>query len=300
MTCSHKVKGLSMSTPPGEKRITFLDTESGAEMVRQIRQEKLVTHVMQGLFPERVDLAGVRRVLDVYCGPGGWTLELAFQAPEIDVLGIDKSGTMIDYAHVQANVLGLENASFMTMDPTDLRAFPANIFDVVNARFMAFHLTKADWPRTVQELVRVTQPGGLVFLTESDGPGGTSNSRAHETLQQLSLAALARNAQSYAPNESIPGLTITPLLRHFLQDAGVHHVQEKASVLNYSAGTSVTASVYENYKIVYKLGQPFLVAHRVATQPYLDELYEQMLVEMLADDFCGVQYFLTAWGRKRS
>jgi hypothetical protein len=48
----------------------------------------------------------------------------------------------------------------------------------------------------------------------------------------------------------------------------------------------------------FKLIQPFLLQAEVATQEELDQLYEQMLVEMRSDDFCGLAYFLTVWGKK--
>ncbi len=30
----------------------------------------------------------------------------------------------------------------------------------------------------------------------------------------------------------------------------------------------------------------------------MDQLYQQILIEMLAEDFCGVWYYMTAWGNK--
>jgi hypothetical protein len=36
----------------------------------------------------------------------------------------------------------------------------------------------------------------------------------------------------------------------------------------------------------------------VATQEELDTLYEQMLAEMLADNFRGLGYGLSVWGKK--
>jgi SAM-dependent methyltransferase len=38
---------------------------------------------MGGLFPEQLDLIDAARVLDLGCGPGGWTNEVAFRHPDI-------------------------------------------------------------------------------------------------------------------------------------------------------------------------------------------------------------------------
>lgn len=52
---------------------TYLfDSESAAEMARLVSQDLLVTKYMGGLLPENPDFSGIRRVLDVACGPGGW------------------------------------------------------------------------------------------------------------------------------------------------------------------------------------------------------------------------------------
>src|SRR4051812_46651907 len=97
----------------------FIDTESAAEMARLLDQDRLLTQGMGGLLVERNnDFSGITRVLDVGCGPGGWVQEVAFTSPEIEVIGIDISRTMIEYAQTQAQVQHLDNAVFAIMDAT--------------------------------------------------------------------------------------------------------------------------------------------------------------------------------------
>src|SRR5690348_8946386 len=99
-----------------DKKSTYiLDSESTAEMARLARQDRLITQGMGGLFPERDDIAGIGRILDIGCGPGGWTLEVAFNYPGVQVTGIDISQIMIQYAQTHATLQGLENASFHVM-----------------------------------------------------------------------------------------------------------------------------------------------------------------------------------------
>src|SRR5581483_4813107 len=120
--------------------------ESGAEIARQMDQDVLITRAMGGLFVEHPDLMQVQRVLDVCCGPGGWALEMAFVYPHLEVVGIDKSRSMIDCARAQAYVQNLENAFFEVMDVTQPLQFPDDCFDIVNARFISSFLTIDDWP----------------------------------------------------------------------------------------------------------------------------------------------------------
>lgn len=275
----------------------FLDLTSGAEVARQMRQDALIIQAMDGLLPEHPDLAQVRYVLDIACGPGEWALEMAFTYPEIEVVGIDTCEHMISYARAQAQVQGLQNVSFQVMNITKPLQFPTNSFDIVNAHLIAPYLSCENWEGAVKEFMRVVRPGGMLQLTECDEPG-RSNSLAYETLKQLYGRAFSRNGQSFHPFPDGPHICITPLLKQFVCEAGGVHVRQKVHILNYSAKERAFLSNYENLKVLYKLGQPFLLKMGVATQERLDQLYEQMLIDMLSDDFCGLWYFLTVYAEK--
>src|SRR6266436_6885658 len=120
----------SASNPNRRENIYFNDPESGAEMARLMDQDRLITRGMGGLFPERSDLSGIQRILDVACGPGGWAQEVAFAYPEIEVVGFDISRAMIDYANAFARVQGLHNLSFQVMDILQPLTFPDSSFDL--------------------------------------------------------------------------------------------------------------------------------------------------------------------------
>lgn len=276
---------------------SFLDLASGAEVVRQMRQDALLIQAMGGLFLERPDLSQVRHILDIACGPGEWALEMAFTYPEVKIVGIDANEQMIAYARAQAKVQGLHNVSFRVMDIAKPLRFPTGSFDIVNAHMIAPYLSCDAWECAVKEFMRIARPGGMLRLTECDEPG-RSNSLAYETLKQLFGRACSRNGQSFHPFPDGPHMCITPLLRQFVCAAGGVHVRQKVHVLNFSAKEPAFLSSYENLKVLYKLGQPFLVKMGVATQKQIDRLYEQMLIDMLSDDFCGLWYFLTVYAEK--
>ncbi len=269
----------------------FTDPESGAEMARVMDQDHLLTKAMGGLFSERSTLTGIRRILDIGCGPGGWGLDIAFTYPEIEVVGIDISEQAIDYARAQARVRGLENVTFMTMDATKPLDFANASFDLVNARTIGF-LPTGVWPNLMRECMRVLRSGGVIRLTESEW--SFSNSPALEGITTIFCRALKAAGQSFSPDGRRHG--ITTMLAGFLKDAGCTNVQQVPYVIDFSAGMEAHASVCKNWKVVYKLSQPFFVKTGVATQAEIDPLYDQMLVEMMLDNFRGIMYLLTAWG----
>lgn len=274
--------------------VYFNDPENVAEMARLIGQDRLITKGMGGLYSERSDLSGIHRILDAACGPGGWTLEVALTHPEIEVVGVDVSQVMIDYANAQARVQGLNNASFQVMDIQKPLDFPDGSFDLVNARFINF-LPAAAWSPLMQEFGRITRPGGVIRLTESEWWYFT-NSPAMENLNAMIIRALKLQGESFSQSGRFTG--VLPMLGRFLLDAGCVNVNYRSHVIDYSYGTEAYEGFRHDAAIVFKLFQPFIVRMGVATQEEVNQLYEQMQLEMAKDDFRGLMLPLTAWGEK--
>ena len=280
--------------PSNSDSVYFNDPENVAEMARLLGQDRLITQGMGGLFSERFDLSGIHRILDVACGPGGWALEVALTYPEIEVVGVDVSLVMINYANAQARVQGLNNARFQVMDIQKPLNFPDGSFDLVNARFINF-LPAAAWPQLMQEFGRITRPGGVIRLTESEWWYFT-NSPALENLNAMIIRALKLQGESFSQSGRFTG--VLPMLGRFLLDAGCVNVSYKSHVIDYSYGTEAYEGFRHDAAIVFKLFQPFIVRMGVATQEEVNQLYEQMQLEMMKDDFRGLMLPLTAWGVK--
>src|SRR5690348_7997812 len=89
-----------------------IDSESAAEMARLMNEHRIVTLGMSGLFPEELDRSNILHVLDLGCGPGSWALDVAFEYPDMDVIGIDASRSMVAYARAQRQAQRLKNVRF--------------------------------------------------------------------------------------------------------------------------------------------------------------------------------------------
>ncbi len=103
-------------------------------------------------------------LLDVGCGPGTITVDLATIVAPGRVVGIDASPEVLEQAKIavkDARVdveLGLGDAMAL--------AFPDDTFDVVHAHQVLQHL--ADPVAALVEMRRVCRPGGLVAVREVD------------------------------------------------------------------------------------------------------------------------------------
>ncbi len=283
------------SDPPRNGNTYILDAESGTEMARLMKQDRLITQGMGGLFPERDDVSTMHNILDIASGPGGWVLDVAYTYPKVEVVGVDISRTMIEYARSQAWTQGLNNAQFQVMDVLKPLAFPDDSFDLVNARFLVGFMPAAGWSKLIDECMRITRPGGIIRLTEFDEPG-TTNSSAFEEWMALTFRATRMAGLMSAPDGRNFG--ITPVLSRLLHEVGCQDIDHKAHVIDFSVWTEAHETMYQNCVIAFKLVQPFLMKMGVTTQEEADQKYQQMLIEMMMKDFCALWYYLTVWGRK--
>ena len=271
-----------------------MDAENAAEMARLMLRDHLLTQSMGGVLPEQADVSKIYHVLDVACGPGGWLLELTTRHPHMQGVGIDISNLMIGYANHLATSNGLSNVRFQVMDATQPLQFPDSTFDLVNGRILTGFLTTQQWSALLQECARITKPGGILRLTEAEW--GFTNSVAYDTLMGFDTVALSRAGHSFSPHGRTFGTTA--VLRLLLRQAGFHDIQYRVHAVDYSAGTELHENYIQNVLVVCKLLQPFFVKMQLATQEEIDAIYAQMEGELLDKDFCGLDYFLTVWGRK--
>ncbi|MFI6638060.1 class I SAM-dependent methyltransferase [Streptomyces sp. NPDC050504] len=104
-------------------------------------------------------------VLDIGCGPGTITADLAALVPRGRVTGVDMAPGIVDRARALAAERGLDNTGFAVADVHALD-YPDDSFDVVHAHQVLQHV--GDPVRALREMRRVTRPGGLVAVRDSD------------------------------------------------------------------------------------------------------------------------------------
>ena len=82
----------------------------------------------------KIDFSDKLTILDIGCGCGDTSLDIAKKVPEGKVLGLDISEPMLDRARNSANELSLKNIDFEVKDvQTD--SMPSEYFDVAFSRF---------------------------------------------------------------------------------------------------------------------------------------------------------------------
>ncbi|WP_431041478.1 class I SAM-dependent methyltransferase [Streptomyces sp. P1-3] len=105
------------------------------------------------------------RVLDIGCGPGTITADLAELVPQGHVTAVDAAPGVLDRARAVADERGLANVDFAVADIHDLDS-PDDSFDVVHAHQVLQHV--GDPVRALREMYRVCRPGGVVAARDAD------------------------------------------------------------------------------------------------------------------------------------
>lgn len=109
-------------------------------------------------------------LLDVGCGPGNLTVDLASRVAPGAVVGVDRSEKVLELAREEATAAGATTVTFQEGDAYAL-PFEDDTFDVTHAHQVLQHLV--DPVAALRELRRVTKPGGVVAVRDADYSGMT-------------------------------------------------------------------------------------------------------------------------------
>lgn len=105
------------------------------------------------------------RILDIGCGPGTITVDLASYVPSGQVTGLERAGGVLEQARALAKEKGVGNVDFVEGDANDL-PYEEGSFDVVFCHQVLQHV--GDPVGMLREMKRVTKSGGIVAAREAD------------------------------------------------------------------------------------------------------------------------------------
>ncbi|MGH7911676.1 MAG: class I SAM-dependent methyltransferase [Candidatus Dormibacteraceae bacterium] len=222
-----------------------------------------------------------RAILDAGTGTGRWAFDLCQLFPHALVAGLDTGS-----APKEETPPGFR---FLRADIAEGLPFAGASFDFVHQRLLRAGIPLDAWPRVVEDLVRVTRPGGVVELVEIRNgvrPSGPATRRLFALLLQVGEAF-------HLDLEGPPALALDKLLNQ----AGVKPVRSR--YLDVPAGEwggrkgSFMAS---NMRAMFTGLSPVFEARCQVPAAQTVELVRTMLEEI--ERFrsqCTVAFF---WGRK--
>lgn len=265
---TNDVRGDERSIGAGEEFYGLSDEQAQVDYVQVRRAAQwvpfLLPHLRSGM-----------HALDVGCGVGSITLDLAEIVAPGEIVGIDRDEAQLAIARTSAAQRGLTHARFEVGSVYAL-PFPDATFDVALAHTLLFHLS--DQLRALKELRRVLRPGGLVAI--SDDHYGTwvfspSDSLARRMVSEfIPRVTLASGGRPYYSAD----------LRRLLLEAGF-------------ARTEGIALAPEHYGTLAETRRIAAIAARMLRNP---EFTGVIMSEGLAsaDEIEAIRDAMLAWGER--
>jgi SAM-dependent methyltransferase len=184
------------------------------------------------LFADFASVEASGRALDVGCGPGALTVELAARLGAANVAAIDPSEAFVEAARERSAEVDVRHA------PAEEIPFADDAFDFALAQLVVHFM--ADAVAGLREMARVTRPGGVVAACVWDYYGGTSPLSAFWTaLEEFDPAA---------ENESHLAGAREGQLGELFRDSRLADVQES------SLSVGVGFETFEEWWEPYELG----------------------------------------------
>lgn len=163
-------------------------------------------------------------VLDVGCGPGSITVEMAGMVAPGRVTAVETADAVLAEARALAADAGVSTVEFAVADVHALD-FPDDCFDVVHAHQVLQHV--ADPVQALREMRRVTRPGGVVAARDADYSAMSWYPRIPELDEWLALYRTAARVNGGEPDAG-------PRLHSWARRAGFPDVVCTASTWCYA------------------------------------------------------------------
>ena len=164
-----------------------------AQFIRQARWTRAVRNQLY----RRVNLLRAERVLEVGCGTGVITEEMAARCKG-QVIGVDVDAAMIAFAQNKGG-----RAEYRVGDANQLD-FPDGQFNVVACHFLLMWVSNPTL--AVHEMARVTRPGGAVLACAEPDYGGRIDYPEELPLARWQTQALRREGADPFIGRKLPAL----------------------------------------------------------------------------------------------
>jgi tRNA (cmo5U34)-methyltransferase len=141
------------------ERFSNLETGQSATMDAPLVLD-LVTEAAAALTPD------ARRVLDIGCGAGNYTLKLLQRLPNLDATLVDLSRPMLDRARQRVSAVTPGRIETLQGDVRDL-PLADSAYDIVLAAAVLHHLrTDDEWAAVFSKVHRCLRPGGTFWVAD--------------------------------------------------------------------------------------------------------------------------------------
>lgn len=180
-------------------------------------------------------------VLDVCCGTGDWTIQLAEKAPGANITGLDFSENMLEVA--KSKVDDYNNITLLQGNAMNL-PFENDSFNFITIGFGLRNLP--DYQQAIDEFYRVLKPGAVLVVLETSTPKNSIVSKGFDfyfgkIMPKLGGIIAGRTKEYEWLYESTSTFMTKAELKNMITAAGFTNVK----ILSHTLGTAATHIAYK-------------------------------------------------------
>ena len=232
----------------------------------------------------RVGVEPAARCLDLGCGGGDVTVELARRAPQGFAVGADLDDAKLGLARAEAASAGVRNIEFRIGDVME-PARDDDRFDVVYARFLLTHLP--DPSKALANICARLAPGGVLVVEDIDFAGHFCHPYSMAFWRYVDLYTEAVRARGCDPN-------IGPRLPALLADAGLGKLG-----MNVVQPAGFSGEVKAISPITLEAIADAVLAAELVTEQELNTIVDELYAFADADGtVLSLPRVVQAWGRR--
>jgi SAM-dependent methyltransferase len=271
--------------------------ESAGELARLDHQAGLVIDAI-GHLPHALRGRHFQNILDLGCGSGRWALDMAYHYPDAEIVGVDISNTLVEYARARAKTMNRQNVKFLIFDALDgnLGELGRGSYDLVNLRFAVGWVRGLDrWTKLLERCHLLNAPGGYTVVTE--GEGLYTDSSALSRLHEMVIQALRLGGYGFPSSGQDLGLAAQ--LGTLLYSVGFSRVALEGGAIDFSFYNPEENMAWRNsfHALIAETG-PFFLKMGVTIAEELAELSVQVGSELYDEAFSGVGSLFTFYGMR--
>lgn len=168
-----------------------------------------------------------KTILDVATGTGDLAIALAALKPE-RIIGVDISEGMLSYGHKKIEKKGLKGLITLQKGDSEALEFADNTFDAVTVAFGVRNFEHLE--AGLREMLRVTKPGGKIFILEFSQPEGFPFAQLYKFYFKNILPLVGRwvskdsRAYSYLP-DSVEAFPYGEAFANILKNLGYKNIR---------------------------------------------------------------------------
>lgn len=266
----------------------IIKTSNPGEFARLQQQDHLLNQHML-MLPEGFVVKRGARILDLACGTGQWAMNVAKKHP-VHVTWIDIDPLMITWAKSQVH--DPKRVEFQLGNILKTLPFKDGTFDLINSRLLLAAMTNDLWVPLIKECFRVSKPGGMICMSETNG---TSSPTLNQRLDRLVHKAYFHAKKGFCEDD----YGVCAFLGLFLMQGGYKVVDSKAYVLDQSYETELHNILTQDFTVFIQLIKPFLQRYLSEDDTQdLDNLCEEVSQGMLSPNYRALWWITSVIGKK--